>query len=323
MEDKTIKTAAAVLGATLGGLTLSGLYAFNLLYDSIMCPNPRMKFPIKSGENNKAMPVERKRLDETEAKGYEWFKSRATFFFMTNARGEELCGYYVPPKEGCNVLVFLSHGFGSNAFRDPMLFVQHYHEAYGFGLFVPDHTACGGSAGKYVGFSGFEADDCLMWLEYIEEKLGDFKIILHGVSMGGATVMRMTGDPDLPNNVVFCIDDCGFSGARQQMEHEFEIIGLPKTPSIKIFDMLSSIKARYKLDDCDVLSQVKRSHTPTLFIHGGKDDFVPTKMVYELYDACPADKDLLVVEDATHAVSVLYDPEAYWDKVESFISKYL
>ena len=45
-------------------------------------------------------------------------------------------------------------------------------------------------------------------------------------------------------------------------------------------------------------------------------------MVYKLYDACKTDKDLLVVKDATHATSCIYDPEAYWEKVDSFIEKY-
>ena len=60
-----------------------------------------------------------------------------------------------------------------------------------------------------------------------------------------------------------------------------------------------------------------------LFIHGTKDDFVPTYMVHELYDACSTDKDLLLVEGAGHAESYPTDSAAYEAKVKSFIDKYI
>ena len=58
-----------------------------------------------------------------------------------------------------------------------------------------------------------------------------------------------------------------------------------------------------------------------LFIHGGKDDFVPTDMVYEVYNVANCKKDLYIVEQAGHAEAKDYDPDAYWDKVFNFINK--
>jgi fermentation-respiration switch protein FrsA (DUF1100 family) len=54
-----------------------------------------------------------------------------------------------------------------------------------------------------------------------------------------------------------------------------------------------------------------------LFVHGDKDDFVPTYMVHQLYDNCSAPyKDKLIVEGADHAESYLIAPEKYEKKID-------
>ncbi len=269
------------------------------------------------------MEVERELLNSGESAGKKWFKAQPyREVYMTNERNEKLCGYYLPPKDGCNVIAFLIHGYKSNAFRNPMLFAEHYYEEYGYGIFVMDHTAIGKSEGHYVGFSGYESDDCLLWLKYIKENIGDFQIIIHGVSMGGATVCQMAGK-DLPANVKFAIDDCGFTGGKQQIAHEFEIRNIPVHPVIEILSFVNKIKAGYTLGYTDAHKRIYDAKCPILFIHGGRDGFVPTVMGREMYSACPTEKELVIIDDATHATCVLYDPDLYWSKVDEFIEKYI
>jgi len=60
-----------------------------------------------------------------------------------------------------------------------------------------------------------------------------------------------------------------------------------------------------------------------LFIHGDKDDFVPTWMGYENYDACASEeKDLLLMEDAGHAESYFLHTEEYETAVRSFLEEW-
>ena len=56
-----------------------------------------------------------------------------------------------------------------------------------------------------------------------------------------------------------------------------------------------------------------------LFIHGGKDDFVPTAMVYRLYDAKPQPKALWIAPETDHAHSYRDYPQEYTDKVRTFV----
>ena len=62
---------------------------------------------------------------------------------------------------------------------------------------------------------------------------------------------------------------------------------------------------------------------PILFIHGSEDNFVHTEMVYKLYEACRAEKQLLVVEGAGHGNSYNHAPELYFDTVFGFLEPYI
>lgn len=62
---------------------------------------------------------------------------------------------------------------------------------------------------------------------------------------------------------------------------------------------------------------------PILFIHGEKDNFVPTEMVYRNYAATHAPKELLIIENAGHTQAYETDIPLYRNTVKNFLDKYL
>ena len=66
-----------------------------------------------------------------------------------------------------------------------------------------------------------------------------------------------------------------------------------------------------------------RSVTPTLFIHGEDDTFVPYRMMDVLYGKCSAEKDRLSVPGAKHDESCEKAPDLYWAKTDAFVAKYI
>ena len=81
-------------------------------------------------------------------------------------------------------------------------------------------------------------------------------------------------------------------------------------------------RAGYGFREASALRQVQKATVPMLFIHGSEDNFVRMDMVYALYDACPTEKELLVVEGAGHGEAYAMDPELYFDTVFGFIERY-
>ena len=201
-------------------------------------------------------------------------------------------------------------------------FAQVYHDVYGMNVVLPDLRGHGKSEGTYVGYGYHDRLDLITWIDRILGIDPDAVIILHGISMGAATCMMATGEK-LPSNVKACIEDAGFSTAIEEFAHVYST--LKQKPPISsdvllpILRQIGKVRAGYDLNDAAPIEAVKRSVTPTLFIHGEADKFIPCSMMYKLFEAAACEKMCMVVPGADHVMSVVKDPEGYWAKVEMFL----
>ncbi|MDU3324204.1 MAG: alpha/beta hydrolase, partial [Escherichia coli] len=190
-------------------------------------------------------------------------------------------------------------------------------------VLIPDLRGHGMSEGDYIGMGWDERLDIIDLINYIIDVDKDSEIVLYGVSMGAATVMNVSGE-NLPSNVKAIIEDCGYTSAWDQFSYQLdELFGLPPFPMMHTASLIGKFRAGYWLKEASPLEQVKNSKTPTLFIHGDKDDFVPFSMLDQVYDACSAPKEKLVIEGAGHAKSSKVNPDMYWNGISKFLSKYI
>ena len=307
------------LGAGAFALANEGFYRF-LIYKDIKVPESFLKFINDGAETPTAKDsyFRRCRL-AIEEYGYDRH-------YMINERGHKVVAYHIKPKEESNVYIFCSHGYRNEGKREWCYFLKYYVEELGYNMFVVDHQCAGESDGQYVGFSSFESIDSMKWLDYMNETFGEnIDIILHGISMGSTTVMLMTGNENLPENVRFTVADCGFTSALNEFKHSLKRCKVPENPAIPIICSINRQRAGYDFQkDTDALEAVRKAKIPMLFIHGGADNFVPTYMVHELFDACAAPyKDKLIVDGAGHGESYYVDKESYEKKINEFISKFI
>lgn len=245
---------------------------------------------------------------------------------IVNERGHRLQGYLLRPEKESNVYVFGSHGYRNNGKNEWCHYARYYVEDRGYNMFFVDHQAAGESEGQYIGFSSFESQDSMKWLDYMIDTFGkDIEIILHGISMGSTTVMLMTGNENLPANVKFTIADCGFTSALDEFKYKLESLHIPEKPLIPAVIAFHKRRVGYDFQkDTDALGAVGRAKIPMLFIHGGKDKFVPTYMAQVLYDACSSGyKDILIVDGADHAKSYRLAKEEYERRIEAFAEKFI
>ncbi len=318
-----MKKSLVALGA-LGGVLAGAYYGFNewvyraLIYADFQVPKSLSK---KVSENESADYSEDSERCKKWLEDYGYKK-----YNMINADGNMLVAYHLQPKKKSNVYVFGSHGYRSDGKGEWCFFAKHYVEELGYNFFFVDHQGAGESTGQYVGFSSFESRDSLQWLEFMNKKFGsDIQIILHGISMGSATVMLMTGSKKLPDNVKFTIADCGFTSALDEFTYKLTNLGVPTKPIIPHIVNKNLRRAGYHFQhDTNALGAVQYAKVPMLFIHGDKDAFVPTYMVHQLYDNCGAPyKDKLIVEGADHAESYHLAPEKYEKKIDEFIEMFV
>ncbi len=241
--------------------------------------------------------------------------------FVTSRDQLKLHGTFFPCG-GANRAVICFHGYTSEGLNDYSSIAKFYHEQ-GFHLLIIDERAHGQSEGTYIGFGCLDRHDACVWVDYLVNRLGEnCQIMLHGISMGASTVLMTTGLP-LPPQVKAAVSDCAFTSAYEVFQSVLKTMyHLPAFPLMNISDQMTKRKAGYGLNECNAKNEVACSRTPTLFIHGETDTFVPCSMVYDLYQACVAQKDLLIIPGASHAEAYYKDPAAYEHAVRQLIQTY-
>ena len=222
-------------------------------------------------------------------------------------------------QEKSNLWSIAVHGYSSR--RQGMFDIARFYYERGYNVLVPDNRAHGESEGKWVGMGWLDKNDILIWIDKIIEKNPDAKIVLHGISMGGATVMMTSGEK-LPSNVKGIVDDCGYTSVWDIFSDELSALyHLPSFPILNVASLIAKVRAGYSFSEASSLKAVAKSEVPMLFIHGSNDNFVHTEMVYKVYDACPMTKEKLIMEGAGHAQSYQMDTELYLKTVFDFLSE--
>lgn len=212
------------------------------------------------------------------------------------------------------------HGYTSKA-KHMVGFVNKFY-SLGYNVLAVDARAHGDSEGTKIGMGWVERFDVIEWIKYIISLEPDAQIILHGVSMGASTVLMASGE-ELSKNVKAIIADCGYTSEWDEFRQEADVLHIPWFPVLNASSAISKVRDGYDFKQASAVEQVKKSHIPTLFIHGSKDELVPYGMLNELYSAANCEKEILTIQGAGHALSSSVAPELYWNTVETFLKKHL
>lgn len=254
----------------------------------------------------------------------KWFKEQSfEEYSLTNNDGHKLNAYFIKTEKPSDKYIICAHGYRSCAKGEFRYIAKFLHDS-GFNVLLVNHRACGESEGKYLTFGYKESQDLLLWVQFLNDRFGeDIAIGLYGISMGCATITMLCGNGDLPDNVKFAIADCGYTTAKDEFSYNLKKAHIPDWLILNSTDFINQKLSGCSFDDMSPLDAVKNSKVPTLFVHGGNDDFVPTSMVYRLFDACPAPKDLFIANGAGHAESYQRCTDEYEKKFTEFTEKYL
>lgn len=320
-----IASAAAVGGTAVCFAAANMLYSFALVPDS---PFNMQKIMMKQLEGDTAKVSSDKSISTQKYSGFggdentkTWFEENKTDVYITSEDGFKLHGYELHNRNAASKYIIACHGFSSQA-SEMKSAVKHLYDP-GYTVIAVDARAHGESEGKVRGMGCPERRDIIKWIGYINQKDPDAKIALYGVSMGAATVLSASGEPDFPDNVFAVVEDCGYTSIWDEFSVQMKnMFHLPTFPLLNAASVVTRVRAGYSFRDASALEQVGKSKTPTLFIHGDSDSFVPFSMLDRLYNAASCEKQKLVVKGADHALSSMTEPALYWNTVEDFLKKH-
>ena len=252
-------------------------------------------------------------LRKVAADGVEYMKTLPhEDVYIRSEDGLKLHATLFPAEGQTKNFVIGIHGFQSHAWNE---FAPHiaYYRSIGFSMLLPDDRAHGESEGRYVTMGVKDRRDCISWARYLVKRFGaDTRILLHGVSMGGATVLSASGEQDLPKQVFGTISDCGFSSMKESFSCQIQsLYHIPPAFPVRVCQWYAKHKAGFDFMEARPIDQVRHAQVPILFVQGTEDCMVPKFMAEKLYEACSSEKLLLEVEHANHAESIAVDPDRY------------
>lgn len=223
--------------------------------------------------------------------------------------------------QNSNKWAIVVHGYGGSG--KLMSDKSKYFYDMGYNVLIPDLRGHGKSEGDYIGMGWKDRLDIISWINFIIKENPNAEIVLHGTSMGAATVLMTSGE-NLPSNVKAIVADCAYTSAWDEFSYQLETyLKVPSSYILNVTDMVTKLKAGYSLKEASALESVKKATVPILFIHGDKDKFVPYSMMDKLYDATNSPKEKLTIEGGEHANSDLVSPFLYWLTVEDFLNQYV
>ncbi|KAB8295581.1 alpha/beta hydrolase [Bifidobacterium avesanii] len=328
---KRHKVLRAVGGGVLGATALiaaAGDFLFHFSLDN-RAPLSMMKL-VSSGRIQGAALEGRHRDADEEREAARWFGKCKRPVHAVSEDGLHLHGWMLPPLDGtdetvANRYAICCHGYTGRP-RDMAKYAYRLSHM-GFAVLAPAQRCHELSEGRFVGMGWLERRDLVAWARMLARRNPDASILLFGVSMGAATVMMASGEPDLPSNVAAGVEDCGYSSVWEQfMDNALTLYHMPArwtaAPVLAAMSVVSRLRAGYGFRQASCIRQLKRCRIPMLFIHGSADTFVNPAAVDANFAVCAGAPRLrLLVPGAGHAMSASTDPALYWKTVEEFVTR--
>ena len=301
----TISIFIVLLTLFIGGSSLVGVLFYNLALNANYS-----KDIIYAEYNDKNLNDAQKWLEE---------KSNYSGKYIESYDKLQLHSYVVT--QNSNKWAIVVHGYGGSG--KLMSDKSKYFYDMGYNVLIPDLRGHGKSEGDYIGMGWKDRLDIISWINFIIKENPNAEIVLHGTSMGAATVLMTSGE-NLPSNVKAIVADCAYTSAWDEFSYQLETyLKVPSYYILNVTNMVTKLKAGYSLKEASALESVKKATVPILFIHGDKDKFVPYSMMDKLYDATNSPKEKLTIDGGEHANSDLVSPFLYWLTVEDFLNQYV
>ena len=325
---RVVAVVAAIVVLVAVGLGLAG----NFLVDFALNPHAEVSMArsMHEGDVGGLDYAEAPKLDEAYAEeAASWFESERRSVSHQASDGAVLLGWELEGADGAaysdgHTWAVVCHGY----IGDPASMAKYAYHFSELGMNVLMPAARGHERNVDTGLIQMgwgDAHDLLGWVDDIVARDPEARIMLFGVSMGGAEVMMASGLDGLSDNVTLIVEDCGYTSVWDEFVLQLDnVFGLPSFPILNVADAACLLRAGYTFEAASAVESLRSASVPMLFIHGDEDAFVPFSMLDECYDACASEvKEKLVVSGAGHGLAASTDPDLYWGTVDDFVAEHL
>jgi len=248
----------------------------------------------------------------------KFLKTTRENFSLSPSEGQSINGTLID-RGGEKTIVFV-HGHSVNWITMVKYFGPFLGDDWNIVAF--DNRGHGRSQGRKASYGYWEKQDLAHVFSWVRRRFPQSNHFgLYGESLGAATVMEYS---ILDKGLDFIIADCGYSDFRELLLHQLKYRSVPaplRYPVLFCANILLRIVMGFWMSQVSPKKAVLKSQTPLLLFHGGDDNYVPTTMSRDIYEARQdlAPTTLCIIPGAGHAKSILTDFKVYNNTVEKFL----
>lgn len=183
-----------------------------------------------------------------------------------NSSGESLEAWHVAANAGAPV-VLMFHGYAVS--KSTMLSTAQALRELGVATLLVDFYGSGGSSGSGTTVGVEEADDVAAAFAYAKKTWPQAKILLYGISMGGAAVLRAVAVNGIEADGV--IVEATFDSLLNAGKSRLRAMGLPVSPFAQLLLLWGSVQQGFDLFTHNPADYAASVNCPILVLHGEQD----------------------------------------------------
>ena len=183
-----------------------------------------------------------------------------------NGAGATLEAWFVPGKND-RLVVALFHGYAAS--KSTLLTIAQAFHQLSYATLLVDFYGSGGSSGTGTTIGVKEADDVASVVEYMRRTWPGRKIILYGISMGGAAVLRAIAAHGVKPDAI--IIEATFDSLLNTGRRRFRAMGLPGSPFAEMLLFWGSVQHGFNMFTHNPAEYARTIKHPALILHGAQD----------------------------------------------------
>jgi uncharacterized protein len=195
-----------------------------------------------------------------------------------------------------------------------------FHEL-GYGAVLVDFYGSGGSSGSGTTIGVKEAQDVAATVDYARRTWKDRKIVLYGISMGGAALLRAVAVNGVKPDAV--IIEATFDTLLNTGKNRFRSMRLSGWPFAELLLFWGSVQSGFNFFSHNPVDYARSVNWPALILHGEKDERVTLDEARTIASAMGTNSRFVAFSGVPHMPIVDARPEQWRWEVEKFLAQVL
>jgi pimeloyl-ACP methyl ester carboxylesterase len=244
----------------------------------------------------------------------EWAPTFETHRWQ-NFSGATLEAWYMAGV-GDQPMVALFHGYAAS--KSALLSAARVFHKLAYSVLLVDFYGSGGSTGSGTTIGVKEADDVAATLAYVRRTWPGRKVILYGISMGGAALLRAIAINGAQPDAI--IVEASFDRLRHTSRNRFRVMGVPIAPLADLLLFWGSVQHGFNFFSHNPVEYARAVKCPALILHGENDQRATLAQARSVGAAMGRLGRLVSFAGVRHVPIVEAQPDAWRNAVRQFLA---